>query len=333
MEHLRENRPIQPRRQPQKGLTRFRYETPEGEVRDAAESVRRWWWEYLRLSKDYWLVCKTSSNRNSPRTIDEGLARIFQKFGNIYDITFEDWWRRMGATVFQEQYGPPKVIEIEEDLSNLRETRFGTVLLQVPLDLSRITIQRQISRILKEYDDQRPRSKLEISTSEFPIHPARYRMHILQAMHEAHCLHRELIDKPNELRKLAGTKDERKEWKKRYEQRADLFRIGKLLRISPNNEKLIGDEKTIREKQNRMRASVSRYLRRAQQLISNVEYGRFPVFSTHRKHIERFSKTQKERHIELEAEWWALDLTSDLSGNTVQDARRLHYSEHGNDFV
>ena len=89
MDYLHENRPFRPRRQPQKGLARFRYETPEGEVRAAAESVRRWWWEYLRLSKDYWLVCKTSSNRNNPRTTDERLARIFQKFGNIYNITFD----------------------------------------------------------------------------------------------------------------------------------------------------------------------------------------------------------------------------------------------------
>jgi len=261
------------------------------------------------------------------------LARIFQKFGNIYDITFEDWWRQTGATVFQEQSGPPKVVEITEDMSNLRETRFGTILLQVPLDLSRVTIQRQISRILKQYGEQRPRSKLEISTSEFPIHPARYRMHILQAMHEAHCLHRELIEKPAALRKLASTLDERKEWKLRYEQRADLFRIGKLLRISPNNEKLIGDEKTIKDKQNRMRASVSRYLRRAHQLISHVEYGRFPVFAKKRKQVERFSKTQKERHIELEAEWWSLDLNSTLSGNRVDDACRLYYAEYGNDFA
>lgn len=328
MDHLHENRPIRPRRQPQKGLTRFRYETPEGEVRDAAESVRRWWWEYLRLSKDYWLVCKTSSNRNSPRTIDEGLARIFQKFGNIYDITFEDWWRQTGAIVFQEQSGPPKVIEISEDLSNLRDTRFVTVLLQVPLDLSRVTIQRQISSILKQYGEKRPRSKLEISTSEFPIHPARYRMHILQAMHEAHCLHRELIDKPTALRKLAGSKDERKEWKQRYEQRADLFRIGKLLHISPSNEDLTGSEDQIRAKQNRMRASVSRYLRRAQQLIGNVESGRFPVFATART-TERFSRHQQERHRELEAEWWSLDLNSTLSGNRVDDARRFYYAEYG----
>ena len=333
MEHLYENRPIRPRRQPQKGLARFRYETPEGEVRDAAESVRRWWWEYLRLSKDYWLVCKTSSNRNSPRTIDEGLARIFQKFGNIYDIAFEDWWRETGATLFQEQSGPPKVIEIAEDLSNLRDTRFGTVLLQVPLDLSRVTIQRQISRILKQYGEERPRSKLEISTSAFPIHPARYRMHILQAMHEAHCLHRELIDKPTALRKLAATNDERKEWKIRYEQRADLFRIGKLLKISPNNERLIGSEQEIRTKQNRMRASVSRYLRRAEQLIGNAEYGRFPVFENPRQVSERFTHHQKLRHVELESEWWSLDLTSALSGNKVDEARRLHYSEYGNDFA
>jgi hypothetical protein len=50
-----------------------------------------------------------------------------------------------------------------------------------------------------------------------------------------------------------------------------------------------------------MLASVSRFLRRAEQLISNVEYGKFPVFSNHEKPELRFTARQLERHKELEA--------------------------------
>jgi len=85
---------------PQKGLPRFRYRSLEAELADARVSVRRWWWEYLRLSKDYWLVCQTSRSRLRPETTDEGLANIYKKFGNVHDYTFDQWWLERGSRVF-----------------------------------------------------------------------------------------------------------------------------------------------------------------------------------------------------------------------------------------
>ena len=69
------------------------------------------------------------------------------------------------------------------------------------------------------------------------------------------------------------------------------------------------------------------------QLISNVEYGQFPVFTNHEKPEQRFTSRQLEQHKELEAERWLLNLTSKLTGNRVDAARALYYAEHGNDFV
>ena len=318
---------------PQKGLPRFRYRSLEAELADARVSVRRWWWEYLRLSKDYWLVCQTSRSRLRPETTDEGLANIYKKFGNIHDCTFDEWWLERGSRVFREQHEPPKVREISPHPENIARIGRDHLLIKVPLALSRVTIQRQISRILKKYEDQRPNNRLEISRSEFPINPVRYRLHTLQVMHEVYCLHRELIEKPAALMTLAGTVDARREWAKKYEQRADLYRIGKLLRISPSNERLIGDPSEIRAKQNRMRASVSRFLRRAEQLISNVEYGEFPVFTSHPRTGSRFTARQLERHRELEEAWWSLNLASELTGDRVDQAKSLYYSEQGNDFA
>lgn len=314
---------------PQKGLPRFRYRSQEAELADARVSVRRWWWEYLRLSKHYWLVCKTSRNHLRPETTDEGLANIFKKFGNVHDCSFDDWWLDRGSRVFREQHEPPRVKEIHPLPENISRVRQGKILIEIPLALSRGTIQRQISRILKKYEDQRPNNRLKISRSEFPINPVRYRLHTLQVMHEVYCLHRELIEKPAALRTLAGTEDQRREWARKYDQRADLYRIGKLLRISPSNERLIGEADEIRAKQNRMRASVSRFLRRAEQLISNVEYGKFPVFFNHEKPEQPFTSRQLEQHKELEAEWWSLKLTSELTGDRVEAAKQLYYFENG----
>ena len=64
-------------------------------------------------------------------------------------------------------------------------------------------------------------------------------------------------------------------------------------------------------------------------LISNVEIGKFPRF-TKISPIERFSKGQRESHVELEKLWWDLDLTSTLSGTKVEDAKQIVYSWYGN---
>ena len=318
---------------PQKGLRRFRYRSQEAELADARVSVRRWWWEYLRLSKDYWLICKTSRSRLRPETTDEGLANIYRKFGDVHASNFDDWWLERGSMIFREQHEPPKVKEIHPNPENIARIGRDNILIKVPLALSRVTIQRQISRILIKHEAKRPNNRLEISRSDFPINPVRYRLHTLQIMHEVYCLHRELITKPAALRSIAGTVDERQEWKMKWEQRADLYRIGKLLRISPNNERLIGTEQQIRAKQNGMRASVSRFLRRTEQLISNVEYGKFPVFTIHEKPEQRFNQRQLAQHKKLEAEWWSLNLTSELTGDKVDAARALYYSDYGNDFA
>ena len=40
------------------------YRNEADELRGALESTQRWWWEYLRLSKDYWWVCQQWTSPN-----------------------------------------------------------------------------------------------------------------------------------------------------------------------------------------------------------------------------------------------------------------------------
>jgi hypothetical protein len=322
--------PISNRLAPQKGLPRFRYSTIERQVADAHGTVRNWWWEYLKLSKDYWLVCQTSKSSAQAATIDENLARIYRMFGNVHDCTFADWWLARGSSVFQEQFEPPEVKVIQTSKRHYWvPVHRDTILLEVPIVLSRATIQKKVSNILKQYEEQRPNNRLELSRSNFPINPVRFRLHTLQLMHEVYCLHRELITKPDALRSIAGTPDQRKKWQQQYEQRANLFRIGEILGISLSNKLVTGDVANDNAKKNRMRATVSRFLRRAAQLISNVEYGKFPVFTTAAQPERRFTKRQLASHLELEPEWWSLDLTSEQTGNKVAAAKTLYYNEYG----
>jgi hypothetical protein len=310
---MRHNRGIQ------KGIGRLRSRTIEEELGYARTSVRRWWWEYLRLSKDYWLICQTSSSLNNPRTTDEGMRWLYRKFGDIYSVDFDTWYERTGSRIFREQVELPKVIEVADNLSNLAEERDGKLLLEVPLSLSQATINRQINRILKQHTSERPSNKLETSQSQFPINPVLYRIPALQKMHEVWCLHRELISKPVALGEAVD----------KYSAKGDLFRIGKVLRLSLANENPAEDPFIHHKRLNIMRATVSRYLGKANMLIGNVELGKFPVFRKVSP-VERFSKRQRESHIELEKLWWDLDLASTLSGTKIEDAKKIVYSWYGN---
>ncbi len=305
-----------------KGVRRVRFRNAEESLLEVREGIHRWWWEYLRLSHDYWLVCQTSQ-RHRTETQDAHLARVFRAFGDVYNCTFDDWWLDRGSRVFREREKFPRVREI----ARRPQERFAHKMLEdhvwldIPLKLSMRTIQRQISKILHKHAEQRLSNRLEMSTSEFKLNPVQFRLHTLQKMHEVFTLHRELIDKPRAL-KTAGQTGEV------VKRQADLFRIGKLLRVSPSNEQVTGYADEVAKRQNRMRASVSRLLKRTELVVANVERGEFPNFkSVEMVNEPRFNARQLAMHKELELQWWALDLTSALSAGKLEEAKRIHVQE------
>jgi hypothetical protein len=275
----------------------------------------------LRLSKPYWLVCQTSQ-RPRIATQDRELARVYKAFGDIYSCTFDEWWIDRGSWVFREREQFPKVKEVAREPRQRPSQNVARdhVWVDIPLKLSRRTIQRQLGRILDAHEELRVTNRLELSTSAFRLNPVQFRLHTLRQVHEVHSLHRELVAKPRALKDMGQAQG--------FEQRADLFRIGRLLRVSPSNESLHGDPQEITRRQNRMRASVSRLLRRSELLIANVEGGTFPSFQAGgTPQRARFTAAQIEAHAELETQWWQLDLTSTLSAGRLEQARKIHYEE------
>jgi hypothetical protein len=236
---------------------------------------------------------------------------LYRKFGDIYKKDFDTWYVETGSHIFREQVELPKVIQIMNNLSNLTEERNGKLLVEIPLSLSQATISRQINRILKNHIEERLTNKLETSQSQFPINPVLYRLPALQKMYEIWCVHKEVIAKPVALG----------EAKDKYSTKGDLYRIGVALRLSPSNEGVAESTEINHRKLNRMRATVSRYLGKANILIGNVELGKYPVFKKSSP-VDRFSDRQRESHVELERVWWNLDLTSELSQTKVNEAIR-----------
>ena len=308
---------------PQKGLGHFRHKTMEQQVKEASAegSIRRWWWEFLRLSRDYWFLCQTCAE-GKPETYDETLAQIFKDFGNVYEGTFEDWWRRTGSAVFAERELPPRVEQITSVESAVAGNRAGKILVEIPLQLTRETVQKQISEILDLYSDERPRHRYETSTSKYPIEPVLSRINVIQQAHEVYCLHRELVEKPKALARLGVGHD-----LSEHDSKANLFRIGKIYGLSPSNASLTGYPDEIARKTKKMRSEVSRVLGRAQTLLSYVEAGRFAVTNDEPLTAKpRFSSKQDAAFAEIEDQWWALDLHSTLSENKIASARLLHYT-------
>ena len=306
-----------------KGLPRTRrHKTPEMSLLEAQNSVYRWWWEYLRLSKDYWLVCQTSSRANI-RTQDEKLQKVYRGFGDIYNCTFDDWWLDRGYRIFSEQKKFPKVAVVPSRPSE-RERQMPadeTIWVEIPLKLSKRTIQKQLGKLLDEYESKRLSRRLKLSSADFKVNPVQFGTHQLQKVHEVYALHRELIDKPKWLRQHQPDMVT-------AETRADLFRIGKLLHLSLSNEKLTGEPKEVRARQNRMRVAVSRFLKNSKLLIANVEQGTFPSY----KPVElmatpRFNARQLEQHKELESKWWELTLMSELSADKMSRVANVRYVE------
>ena len=159
-----------------------------------------------------------------------------------------------------------------------------------------------------------------LSTADYKINPVQFGTNTLKKIHEVHALHRELIDKPKWLRqhqpdKVGG------------EARADLFRIGKLLRLSPSNESLRGLPNEVRARLNRMRVAVSRLLKRSELLIANVEVGTFPSYKPVVQATPRFTARQLAQHQELEAKWWEQSLISQLSADKLSDIKGIKYEE------
>ncbi len=303
----------------QKGMENFRHATMEAEIRDASTSVRRWWWEYLRLSKDYWLLCQTTKG-GVPDTYDERMAQVYRDFGNVHDCSFEECWRWTGSQLFMELRLPPRVQQITSVESAISGDRAGKILVEIPLQLSKETVQKQINSILESFQDRRPSNRLETSTSRYLINVTLARLNVLQKSHEVYCLHRELIAKPTAMAQSNMSRLDTE-----FQERANLFKIGKALGISPSNDDLRGTKEEIDRRANSMRQMVWIHMKRAKALIANVEHGVFPDAEMPEETPARFSSKQEAEHSELDAQWWALDLSSPLSVNKLAKARRIHY--------
>jgi hypothetical protein len=216
------------------------------ELRQAKNSWYGIWYRCLRLSEEYRHCC---ANNGKGR-----LKPLYDDFGDVIDMRFEQWWQRIGRYLFAERKEIPKVqfftrpSELEE-ITNLRDK----IVLEVPLNIRQSTVIRQIGKILKVAYERRTVVPREQSTARRKLAKSKLR--------------KETIKKMLELYELRLRRPE-----------LTLWQLGERAGIELDLMARTTDEITISLQQERVRMgiAVSRYLKQARNLIWNATEGNFP---------------------------------------------------------
>ncbi len=260
-----------------KGMPRLRYKNTAEELSDAYGSPYRLWRDYLRISRDYWWVCQQQGN-----TLDEDLRSMWEDFGDVYTLNFNDWWRNKGRQLFSEQVRLPAVKQVNNELSNLSSNYQQNLIVEIPLNLTERTISRQLMAIVRA---QAHRDVKRVSYAKRSLKKlVGIRKQVLKRAHDIWCV--------NHLAKLA--KQEGSTIGAPFN-KMTTHQMGIGFRLVRNCMPKVGESiDTSKKKRNGMKVAVSRMLNRADALIANAEIGKFPSFDKLESRQRWSEKQQKE---------------------------------------
>lgn len=122
---------------------RFRSHSVPRSLEIARGTLYHAWFEALQLSPFY------------SKGIDEGswpsdwARETFEMFGDVRHVDFDTWWTQRGYKLFAEQHAFRRVMVSNTTNENGRN---GPVLsLEIPLDVSPMTLKRQFDALLQEH--------------------------------------------------------------------------------------------------------------------------------------------------------------------------------------
>lgn len=269
-------------------LSRNRYSQFDQELAAAQRSLYYWWWRYLRLSEDYWWLC-----RQKGRSQDKEFNKTYKLFGDVHSMSFKEWWLSNGTKIFSYKVDPPRAQFV--DLQNLPyrhdpSTKLWLKPLMIPNHLTKSEILEQLSDLLEDHK----RKELPKSiVTEYEVEDLRgMRKKALIDAHRVWCLHT-AIDAAKNSELLSRPERFTQYW------------IGKKLELDP---KAISG-KRLRESieanhRLAMRVKVNRYLVKAKNIIANVELGRFPVLTKVQERNRWSVKQLTEKNEAIQAGLW-----------------------------
>lgn len=241
-----------------KGMRRIRYRNDDLLLAHAFCSPHRWWWAYLRLSKDYWWVCQRGGQAD-----DQRLRGMYRDFGKVYEMTFEQWWSRRGKFLFQEQVGLRRVRRLSRSELELSRPLGDHLLLEIPLNMTERSIIKQVREHLRQDPDREVR---RISTAKRPLTKlVGIRQDVIESAYAVWRTHHQSRDERGlvQIGTVQGSKS--------------LYQIGHELRLVRTcMPQLTDDPQRAARRVNGMKVAVSRMLARARNLIENAAIGVFP---------------------------------------------------------
>jgi len=242
-----------------KGMPRLRYRSSQVLLEDAKRNSRYWWWAYLRLSPDYWWTCTKLG-----RVDDKRLRNMYLDFGNIFEQSFEDWWKHRGVRLFGEEIALPEVRLIDKRNPRFSRGNIDYLVVEIPLNLTERTIKKQVITLVKSAEG---RQIERISTAPRPLAKLKgIRKDVLEVAYQTYQLHYE-----SRIYKSDGFAIGEPEGTK------SLYQIGKELRLVKTCMPVLGDAtEKARQRVNGMKVAVSRMLKRADNLSQNACVGVFP---------------------------------------------------------
>lgn len=226
-----------------------------------ASSLHFWWIAFLRSSKDFWWICQENG-----KCTDERLVKVWEDFGNVFEYkTLPDWWQAKGPALFDS---PQCEMELSTALASglqllltkdLAVPKPGMLCLAIPLDLdagevsAAIASVFELARVRGNHYNQDAKYQFETRGNKGlkTIIPA-YLTSALKL-----CVAKSLPG--DQINKWGG------------------YQMAKHLQLCPQNDPKQGDTiARAKSKQSGMRTKHSQTLDAANQLIANVEIGRFP---------------------------------------------------------
>ena len=237
------------------------HKTEAEELKGALDSAQYWWWRYLRMSKDYWWICKQNGN-----TLDKDLKAMWRDFGDVYHFSFDYWWRQKGRDFLLEQVKLPDVKRINEYLDNVSPNREGYLIVEIPLNLSERTITRKVLKLLREEKNRKIERKSSAKRELAKLKGIR--KDIFKKSYEVWAVY-QLVKLAKKNGSTIGSPFNK----------LTTHQIGVGFELVRNCMPKLGEGVLKgRAKRNGMKVAVSRLVSKADALIANAEIGKFPSY-------------------------------------------------------
>jgi hypothetical protein len=158
-----------------KGLQGFTRQRDDLLMRDAQSSVYYWWWAFMRLSPVFWYA-----NQTGLTPINPAVANTYEQAGDLKRGSFDAWWQATGRHIFAEAKRPANVRLIDVDEIETHVLYEKSLVIEVPLTISRATLLKQFKKLLANEHEGRSLDIAATSQAMFKLHTKRFNVRTLE---------------------------------------------------------------------------------------------------------------------------------------------------------